>query len=171
MVWARTKLTIFDNIFEPQKDILMNFTGPHPERLYNKIQALLKEIFEVPDSKIQEMFYTWETVSGQDKFKVRWRLVKDYDIYSYLRFDVVLSGSSANNSGHASLILKPRFITEYPQDTIIQQSILYEMARRFWHTVFYHRKRMEWFEEARHLSVQYQNGIKQYFEELRHGGS
>ena len=171
MVWARTKLTILDNLFDPQKDLLMNFTGPHTERLYNKIYAALKEVFEVPDSKIQEMFYAWETVGGGDKFKIRWRLIRDYDIYSYLRFDVVLSGSAKNGQGHASIVLKPRFVTEYPQDTIIQQSIIYEMVRRFWHTVFYHRKRMEWFEEARHLSIQYQTKIKQYFEELRNNGT
>ena len=166
MVWARSKLTIFDNIFEPQKDIFINYSGKNPERLYNKIRTMLIQILNIPERKIQEMYYTWEKHGNADKFKIRWRAVKDYDIYSFLRFDVVLNGESENGEGHASIMLKPRFITEYPQDTIIQQSIFYEMARRFWHNTFYHRQRMKWFEEARELSIEFETKLKQFFEEL-----
>lgn len=169
MVWARTKLTILDNVFEPQKDIFVNYAGKHPERLYNKIRAMLINILNVPEGKIQELYYTWEKHGDTDKFKVRWRAIKDYDIYSYLRFDVILNGSSKNGEGHASMSLKPRFVTEYPQDTVIQQSIFYEMARRAWHDWFYNRKRERWFQEARNLAVEFEVKLKQFLEELNHG--
>ena len=166
MVWARTKLTIFDNVFEPQKDIFINYSGKNPERTYNKIKALLVHILNIPESKVQEMYYTWEKHKDTDKFKIRWRGVKDYDIYSFLRFDVVLNGESHHGEGHASIVLKPRFVTEYPQDNIIQQSIIYEMIRRFWHNTFYNRQRQKWFAEAREISVEFENKIKQFLEEL-----
>ncbi|MEA3343628.1 MAG: hypothetical protein U9Q92_05665 [archaeon] len=169
MVWARTKLVIFDNLYEPgEKDILFNYSGPHPEKFYNKVRAMMHDVFNVPVGRIQEMNYTWETQNNEDKFSIRWRTVKEMDIYTYLRYDVILTGTSANGEGPVSIRLKPRIVTEYPQDTLIQQSILYEMARRFWHNMFYAKQRQKWMEMGRDLASEFENTLKEYGEELRH---
>ena len=36
MVWARTRLLIWDYIFEPVKRIKINYTGPNPDKFYQK---------------------------------------------------------------------------------------------------------------------------------------
>ena len=63
--------------------------------------------------------------------------------------------------------IKPRLITEYPQDTIWQQSIIYEIFRRFWHKFFYHRKRMEYLDLAKELIVNFETGIKSFIDGLK----
>ena len=169
MVWARTKLIIFDNLYEPgEKDILFNFSGPHPIKFYNKIRASMHDIFGVPIGRVQEMNYTWEKHKTMEKFNIRWRLTKEMDVYTYLRYDVILIGSSENDEGPVSVRLKPRIVTEYPQDTLIQQSILYEMARRFWHNMYYAKQRKEWIEQGKDMAAEFENMLKEYAEELMH---
>ena len=43
MVWARTKLLIWDYIFEPVKDLRVSYSGPHPEALYKKVKELMRK--------------------------------------------------------------------------------------------------------------------------------
>ena len=50
MVWARNKLLIWDYIFEPVRDLSINYTGRNPEKFYKKIKELCRVIFNVPDS-------------------------------------------------------------------------------------------------------------------------
>lgn len=169
MVWARTKLVIYDNLYEPgEKDVLFNYSGPHPEKFYNKIRSMMHNIFNVPKGRIQEMNYSWEKHKDKDKFNIKWRIVKEMDIYTYLRYDIILNGSSENHDGSVSIRQKPRIITEYPQDTLIQQSILYEMARRYWHNIFYAKQRQKWMNEGRDMAAEFENTLKEYGEELRH---
>jgi len=85
--------------------------------------------------------------------------------YLYLRFDV--SGSGNEKSGNAKIKIKPVMRTEYPQDTLWQRSLFYEMMRTFWHRMFYHRKREEYAEECRNLITLFQREINEFFKQLR----
>lgn len=171
MVWARTKLVLYDNIFEEgERDIAMSYSGKHPEKLYYKLKEIFLDVFNVPRNKIQEMHYNWEKKGDSDSIDVRWRVVKDMDMYSFLRFDISFKVKSTAGEGTASIRLKPRFITEYPQDTLIQQSIFYEMARRFWHNTFYQKQRLKWFHLGKELSARFDDAVKQYMDGLRQHG-
>lgn len=171
MVWARTKLVLYDNIYdEGERDITIDYAGKNPQKIYYKLKELFLEVFNVPEGKVQEMYYTWEKKGDTDKIDVRWRVVKDMDMYSFLRFDVSFRATATGGEGTASMKIKPRFITEYPQDTLIQQSIFYEMARRFWHNVFYQKQRIKWFEEGKELCAQFDKKLKEYQDELRQHG-
>ena len=44
MVWARTKLLIWDYIFEPVKDIEIAYQGPNPQKFYKKINELISTL-------------------------------------------------------------------------------------------------------------------------------
>lgn len=168
MVWARTKLVLYDNIYdEGERDVSISYAGKHPDKLYYKIRELMLNVFNVHAGKIQEISYSWEKKADSDKIEVRWRCVKDMDMYSFVRFDVNFRANVTAGEGTASIKLKPRFVTEYPQDTLIQQSIFYEMARRFWHNVFYQKQRIKWFEETKELCAQFEQKLKEYGEELR----
>jgi len=58
-------------------------------------------------------------------------------------------------------------ITEYPQDTLWQKSIVYEMLRRLWHRLFYHHKRMQWLGYGKELTVAYEQALKKFGEQLQ----
>jgi hypothetical protein len=167
MVFARTKLVLQDNCFEEEPGIVeIKYVGPNPQKLYKKVYELMKSIFKVPDSMIQEEKYNWGK-GATEKFTVRWWVHKDLDRFSYLwiRFD--LGGSGDEKRGNASIAVKPMLRSEYPQDTIWQRSLFYEMLRTFWHRVFYHKRREEYAEECRHLTVFFQKKIGEFFKELR----
>ncbi|MFH0949376.1 MAG: hypothetical protein V1802_02720 [Candidatus Aenigmatarchaeota archaeon] len=167
MVWARTKLLIYDYVFEPVKELTITYVGKHPDKFYKKLNELMRLVFNVPDAYVQEKTYSWEKLKDSENFSVGWELTKIIDIYSYIVVEVDLTGVITNGEGRASIRLKPRLITEYPQDTIWQQSIIYEMLRRFWHKFFYHKKRMEYLNMAKELLMSFQVSIKNYAEELR----
>jgi len=167
MVWARTKLLIWDYIFEPVREVKISYAGKHPERLYKKINELLRIVFNVPEGYIQEKNYRWEKLKDTERFEIAWEMNKILDLYSFITVDVDLRGFSTEGEGRASIKIKPRLITEYPQDTIWQQNILYEMLRRFWHRIFYHRKRMEYLDLGKELVVNFENSIKHFMDTLR----
>src|SRR3989344_2597183 len=167
MVWARTKLLIWDYIFEPVKDITINYSGENTTLFYKKIKELIRTVFNVPEAYLQEKSYDWEKGKETERFNVGWEVNKVLDTYSYIVVEIDLKGFSTNGEGKVSIKLKPRLITEYPQDTVWQQNIIYEMFRRFWHVKFYHRKRMEYLNFGKELLVSFETEIKKYLEELR----
>jgi hypothetical protein len=154
-------------VFEPAKEIEMNFTVKNPEKFYKKINELIRTVFNVPDAYVQEKEYSWEKGKGKEKFDISWEVNKILDIYSYIVVEIDLKGSAAEGEGKVRVRLKPRLITEYPQDTLWQQSIFYEMLRRFWHKFYYHKKRMEYLDLAKETLINFESSIKRFAETQR----
>jgi hypothetical protein len=169
MVWARTRLLIWDYIFEPVKRIKINYTGPSPDKFYSKINELIRTVFNVPDAYVQEKEYTWEKGEEAERFEIKWEVNKLLDMFSYITMEISLNGFSAKGNGRVAMVIRPRLITEYPQDTVWQNSIVYEMLRRVWHKFFYHQKRMEFLNMGKELVVTFEKGIKEYGESLKKG--
>jgi hypothetical protein len=168
MVYARTKLLMQDNCYEEEPgEVMMKYVGPNPQKLYEKAWELLKSVYNVPDSSIQEEKYNWGKGEKTEKFKVRWWVHKDKDAFSYIFVRVDVSGEGDEHSGTASIKMKPYMRTEYPQDTVWQRSLFYEMIRTIWHNTFYARKRDEYTEECRHLTTYFQKRVMEFFKELR----
>ena len=169
MVFARTKLLIWDYIFEPVKDLLISYAGPNPEKFYEETKNLIKAVFNVPDAYVQEKTYSWEKGKDSERFEIEWEINKILDAFSYITVELTLRGFSAGGEGKADIRIRSRLITEYPQDTIWQQNIIYEMFRRFWHARFYHRKRMEYLNFGKEMLVSFETALKKYAEALRKG--
>jgi len=77
MVWGRTKLLIWDYIFEPSKEIRITYTGKNPEKLYNKANELIRTIFNVPEGYVQEKMFNWEKVKDTERFEINWEITKN----------------------------------------------------------------------------------------------
>ena len=170
MVFARTKILLEDNCFEEEPGgVTMRFVGPNMPKLYGKIYEMMKAVFNVPDSDIQETAYNWGKGKGGDKFKVTWWLHKDMDVFSYLYIRFKLAGEGNEKTGKAMFEIRGLLRSEYPQDTVWQRSLFYEMLRTFWHRMFYRKKREEYAEECRHSIVFMQKKVKEFAEELRKG--
>jgi len=169
MVFARTKMVMEDNCFEEDPGVVsMTFVGPNMSRLYKKMYETIKSVFHVPDSQIQESEYSWG--KGKDeKFKVTWWLHKDMDVFSYIYVRFRLSGTDSGSTGKATVEVKGYLRSEYPQDTVWQRSLFYEMMRSFWHRAFYRKRREEFGEDCRHSIILFSNKMKEFFEELKKG--
>jgi len=168
MVFARTKLVLEDNCFEEDPGAInVKMEGPSVTRMYKISHEMIKSVFRVTDSDIQEVDSSWAKSGKGDKFAVTWWLHKDMDVFSYLYIRFKLRGKGDAESGTVAIELKGYLRTEYPQDTVWQRSLFYEMLRTFWHRVFYHRKREEYSEDCRHSMILYQKKFIEYFNKLR----
>jgi hypothetical protein len=168
MVFARAKLVLEDNCFEEEPGgVEMRFVGTDVTKLYKKMYELMKTVFNVPDSQIQETNYSWGKAKDGDKFSVRWWLHKDMDIFSYLYIRFDLKGQGNEKSGNAYVQVRGLIRSEYPQDTVWQRSLFYEMLRTFWHRAFYRKKREEYADDCRQSIVFFQRKVKEFFQELQ----
>jgi len=167
MVFARTKLLMHDTCFEERPGkVALKYVGPQPKKIYAKAYETVKTIFKASDADIQEEQFNWGK-GAEDKFKIRWWLHKDLDRFSYLwiRFDV--AGSGTEKQGNVSIVVTAYLRTEYPQDTVWQRSLFYEMMRTFWHRLFYHNKRMDYITECRDLVSFYSRKMREFFDDLK----
>ena len=165
-VFARTKLVMYDNCFpEDPAEFELKYVGPNPIAVYQRMYELMKTVWRAGDKDIQEDQYNYGK-SDVEKVKVRWHLHRDIDRFSYfwVRFD--LSASGNEKSGNAYIRIKPILMTEYPQDTVWQRSLLYEMLRTFWHRAFYHNKRREYMDNCRDITSFFLKKMKEYFKYL-----
>lgn len=168
MVFARTKLVIEDNCFdEDPGDVSLKYVGPHALKLYKSVYEIMKNVFAVKDSDLQEADYNWGKTDKGDKFKTKWWVHKDQDLFSYWLIRVDLSGQGTDEAGNAQVSVKSVLRTEYPQDTVWQRSLFYEMLRTLWHRMFYARKRAEYQEGCRHTIMSFTGEVKKLFEELK----
>ena len=122
MVFARTKLVMEDNCYvEDPGFITIKYVGPHISKLYNKMYDAMKMIFRVSDADIQESAYSWGKGKETEKYKIRWWIHKDMDLYTYLFVRMDLSADGNEKIGNATISVKGLLRTEYPQDTIWQR--------------------------------------------------
>lgn len=166
-VFARTKLMMYDSCFKEDPGVLeLKYVGPGAPKLYHFVYNLIKTVFRASDGDLQEETYNWSKVGEEEKFRVRWVLHKDLDKFTYFWIKFTVSGSGNDKAGKASLDISPSVITEYPQDTVWQRSLLYEMLRTFWHRAFYHGKRYNYMVECRDLSAFWAKKVKEFFKQL-----
>ena len=167
MVWASSKIVIWDDVFPTFKTMSIEYKGKNPHLLYKKLNQLLRDVFRVPEGNIQEKEYTWNKTDSGDEFRVDWETLKQLDNFSYFKIELTLSGFSSGGVGKATVQFRPVLITEYPQDTMWQQNVLYEIFRRLWHTIFYSKKRDEFYNMGKNMSERFERDLKDFIEELK----
>lgn len=165
--FARTKMTFQDDCFPDKPDALnMSLVGPNVPKLYQIMYDAIKNVFHVQDNEIQEEEFSWGKVGDKEKFAVTWFVHKDMDYFSFFYIKVNLKGSGNDNSGQASIKCRGLFRTEFPQDTLWQRSLFYEMMRSFWHRTFYHKKRTQYLVDCRNIVGSYMKHVVKRFREI-----
>ena len=167
MVYARTKMLMQDNCFPKDPgDVTIRYVGPNTQKLYQRFYDMIKSVMNLPDSAIQEEKFNWGK-GITEKYKVQWFAHKDMDQFTYIYLKISISAEGDEKVGNANIRIKPYLRTEYPQDTLWQRSLFYEFIRTFWHRAFYEKKREEYNEECKHLTVMLQRQLHELFRELR----
>jgi len=165
MVIARTKLLLQDDLLKPRPVFRLNFTGPKPVRFYKEIPDILAAAFRVDVGQIQEKYIKWDKGDPQ-KFRILWEMDKDLDQFSYYMIELELAGSESKGQGSISVSLKDGILrTEYPQDTVWERSLLYEVLRLVWHRMFYSQKREEWIRDGRRMLAVFIDELKKVMHE------
>ncbi len=159
MVWARSKLVIEDSVIAPRDTIIIEFKGIKPEKFYHAIPKAFMAAFRTDAHHLQEKKISWSH-GETEKFKIVWEGTKELDSFTYITFNIELSGSQIKGAGDATINLVGILRTEYPQDTVWEKSVFYEMIRVFWHKSFYTAQRNKYLEEGRRWMASFVEELK-----------
>jgi len=171
-VFARTKMVIHDDCLTPPVPFLtLDYSGPNPQNLYKKIKDLLINVWKVEPGDVQERTFDWDRTAAGEKFSIKLEATKDLDTFSFFFITISLSGEAKHSrefgrEGSAKIEIEPKLRTEYPQDTIWQRSLLYEMFRVFYHRVIYQSTRERYLRQCRELTERFQEEIKSFLNVL-----
>jgi len=143
MVFARSKILIHDYCLEEKPVALtLSYNGPNPQLAVKKYIELLKLVFKVGDSEVQEKIFNWDRSGKEEKFEIEFELRKDMDKISYLWIQGTLEGTirpseEFGKEGNIRINIRGAVRAEYPQDTIWEKSIVYEFFRVLYHKILY----------------------------------
>ncbi|MFH1294829.1 MAG: hypothetical protein ABIH90_02710, partial [Candidatus Aenigmatarchaeota archaeon] len=77
MVFAREKMTLEDICFYSEPGTVeLKYVGPGVDKLYEKCAELLKTVWNVPHSQIQEVQTSWGKTKDSEKTQCTWWVFK-----------------------------------------------------------------------------------------------
>lgn len=176
MVYARAKMMIHDYCLQEKPVALtFNYTGPNPQLAVKRYVELLKTIFKVSDSQIQEKIFNWNRSGKEERFEIEFELRKDLDKVTYLFIQGGLKGSikpseQFGKEGNVRVSIRGAIRAEYPQDTFWQKSIVYEFFRVLYHKIIYINIWEKYMADCREMLTLFINEIKAYFNLLQKSG-
>ncbi|MBI2084503.1 MAG: hypothetical protein HYT70_02730 [Candidatus Aenigmarchaeota archaeon] len=167
-VFARARILIHDYCLIPRPVATLEYTGPNPQRTYEYIRKIFTTLFGITEKEIQEREFRWDRVAGGESFHVRFETIKDLDTFTFQDITVIIDGTAHpskefGKEGSVKISFEGKIRTEYPQDTVWQRSLLYEMFRTMYHKLIYQGIRKKYVEECRGLLLQFGDELKQFF--------
>lgn len=173
-IFARTKITIEEDCMLPTPKITLNYSGPNPQKVYPKIMELLRVNLKVKPENIQEKEYKWDRAGVPEKFSGAIEAFKDFDKFSYMMLMIDFAGTvrpskEFGKEGELKVVFDAVLRTDYPQDSVWEKSLLYEIFRTFWHKAFYQEMRYKFREQCREAMVTLQSEIKAFLNILPKG--
>ena len=167
-IFARTKLLIHDYCLYPVPYATFNYSGPNPQKAYDAIKKLLVTVFQVDEREIQEREFKWDRSGEEETFHIQWEIVKDLDTFTFEYDTISLDGKAKpskefGKEGTMRIRVEGRIRTEYPQETIWQRSLIYEMFRVFYHRVIYDSTRKRYLEQCRVKLGQFNEELRSFF--------
>jgi hypothetical protein len=167
-VFARTKLLLHDYCFYPVPYATFNYSGPNPQKAYEYLKKLFVTILNVDEREIQEREFKWDRSGEEESFHIQWEIIKDLDTFSFQYVSISLDGKARvskqfGKEGTIKIRVEPRIRTEYPQETVWQRSLIYEMFRVFYHRVIYDNTRKKYIENCRAEMGRFNEEMRSFF--------
>lgn len=171
-VFARSKLLIEEKCLTYRPKMTFSYSGPNPQKSYQKIVDILVKDLSIPRGNLQEKGFQWDRSGKHEKFKVAFEVIKDFDKFTYLYLEIDMDGEvkpskEFGKEGHVSITMQGTVRTEYPQDTAWERSYIYEMFRTFFHKVFYHDKVKRYVAQCRDWMLYIADEMKSFFNLLQ----
>jgi hypothetical protein len=166
-IFARTKITIEEDCMLPTPKIWVSYSGPNPQKVYPKMIEVLKSGLKIKPENIQEKEFKWDRVGVPEKFSGAIEAFKEFDRFTYMLMMIDFSGSvrpskQFGKEGEVKIVIDAVIRTDYPQDTVWEKSLIYEMFRTFWHKVFYQERRYKFREDCRQNMLTLQSELKTF---------
>ena len=102
-----------------------------------------------------------------EKFSGSIEAFKDFDKFTYMMLWIDFGGDvrpskEFGKEGNLKIALDGVIRTDYPQDTVLERSLIYEIFRSFWHKAFYQEKRYVYREQCRDIILTVQREVKAF---------
>ncbi len=170
-IFAKNKITIEEDCLLPSPKIWMSYSGPNPHKAYGKITEILKNNLKFKNENIQEREFKWDRSNVVEKFSGSIEAFKDFDKFTYIMAFIDFSGNVKPSKefgkvGDLKVEIDGYIRTDYPQDTVWERSLFYEVIRSFWHKFFYQKERYAFKERCRNILLVVQKELKTYFDIL-----
>jgi len=177
-IFARTKLIIHEDClevpgtpFQGKKFLTLEYSGPNPQVAYYQAKKILSQVTRLPEGEIIERDFSWKKEGEEESFSTTFDAIKDLDRFSFLQITVSIRGKvkpskEFGKEGSVSINIDGVLRTEYPQDTIWQRSLLYELFRAFYHRFIYENVRKKYKEECLNLINQIYLSLKEFLNVL-----
>ncbi|MEM5815170.1 MAG: hypothetical protein QXD89_01630 [Candidatus Aenigmatarchaeota archaeon] len=178
-IFARTKLVIHEDClaltgaapFPGKKFITLEYKGPNPQIAYYQIRKLLSTISKIPENEIIERNFYWDRSGEEEKFSATFDVIKDMDRFSFIQISVSMEGvikpsKEFGKEGSLTIRIEGVLRTEYPQDTIWQRSLLYELFRAFFHKFIYEETRKKYRDICVSIMTEIYNELKEFLNVL-----
>ncbi|MEM7821296.1 MAG: hypothetical protein QXX38_00540 [Candidatus Aenigmatarchaeota archaeon] len=167
-VFARTKLLMEELCLTLRPRIDITYSGPNPQKAYEKLLDVLLNVLKVPRENIQEKVFKWERAPEGETFSSGMEVIKNFDKFSYMQLTISIGGFAKpskefGKEGRVSIEIEGVVRTEYPQDTTWERSFLYEIFRTFYHKVFYKEERRRYVEKCREWMFLIESELKSFF--------
>jgi hypothetical protein len=173
-IFARAKLLIHDYCLFPLHRATLEFSGPNPQNAVEQSKKLLFQIWNVVEKEFQEREFKWDRTTAKEDFHLRWEIIKDLDTFSFYHVTIDIDGFAKpskefGKEGSVKIVIEPRLRTEYPQETVWQRSLPYELFRVLYHKLVYESQRKKYLEECRIMMTNFNDGIRAFFNILSKG--
>jgi len=177
-IFARTKLIIHEDCLEVsgsplpgKKFMTLEYSGPNPQAAYYQAKKLLAQITRVPENEIIERDFTWRREGEEENFSVTFDVIKDMDRFSFIQISISMKGKikpskEFGKEGNLSINIEGVLRTEYPQDTLWQRSLIYEMFRTFYHKFIYEDARKKYKQECVDIMNEVYSSLKEFLNVL-----
>ena len=167
-VFQRSRILIHDYCLIPRPAATIEYTGPNPQQIYEFIRKQFYTLFNVTEKELQEREFRWDKTASGESFHVRWETIKDLDFYTFRDVTITIDGTirpskEFGKEGSVKITFEGKIRTEYPQDTLWQRSLIYEMFRTFYHKIVYESTRKKYIEDCRELLLAFSDELKSFF--------
>ena len=177
-IFARTKLIIHEDCLEVsgsplpgKKFMTLEYSGPNPQAAYYQAKKLISQITKVPENEVIERGFSWRREGEEENFSVTFDVIKDMDRFSFIQVSISMKGKikpskEFGKEGSISINIEGVLRTEYPQDTLWQRSLIYELFRTFYHKFIYEETRKKYKQECVDIMNQIYSSLKEFLNVL-----
>jgi hypothetical protein len=154
------KIVISDDCLTPDRYIRLNYSGPNPWEVANKITDLIRPFFHVSASGTNNFRLNWDISGDPITFYSRWWVNRKASRYSSIWVDFTVQGEKfrKTNEGSFVLVMHGRVRTTFSGWGAIINPI--------WHMysyLFYNRARRNYIAHCRNNILNFRNEIKKHF--------
>ncbi len=140
-----------DDCISKSAKLTLNYAGPNPLNVYNKIRTILMRTIGVKREHIWERDFRWDITADPRGFFIRMYVNKKMDARTAILFELIFQGKQPvdpNKNGTLTMGINARIYTDYSLDSTFQQSVFYRSLLRVWYMLFYNEVRRGMLDEC-----------------------